>query len=363
MIKYNWQLSDWPQFTYNQAKIDRYEKIFLQQSGVRMGLERGIPLQELDSIRINFLSEEAYRTSEIEGELLNRDSIQSSIKKHFGLTVKNLSKYPKEYGVAEMTVNVHKTYASPLTEETLHLWHSMLMNGRRDLELIGGFRIHEDPMQIVSGRIDRSIVYFEAPPSSQVSLEMNRFIDWFNQSEGKLPLLIRAGISHIYFETIHPYEDGNGRIGRALVEKVIAQELEIPSLILLSKCIQKNRKAYYDALNKASFSNEITQWLIYFARLILDALELTKIELEFILRKIHVFNQYADVLNQRQEKVLRRLFEAGPEGFIGGLSPKNYRTITKASPATTTRDLNSLVELGIFEKTGNFKSVRYRIKG
>ena len=118
MIKYNWQLSDWPQFTYNQAKIDRYEKIFLQQSGVRMGLERGIPLQELDSIRINFLSEEAYRTSEIEGELLNRDSIQSSIKKHFGLTVKNLSKYPKEYGVAEMTVNVHKTYASPLTEET-----------------------------------------------------------------------------------------------------------------------------------------------------------------------------------------------------------------------------------------------------
>ena len=239
----------------------------------------------------------------------------------------------------------------------------MLMNGRRDLELIGGFRIHEDPMQIVSGRIDRSIVYFEASPSSQVSLEMNRFIDWFNQSEGKLPLLIRAGISHIYFETIHPYEDGNGRIGRALVEKVIAQELEIPSLILLSKCIQKNRKAYYDALNKASFSNEITQWLIYFARLTLDALELTKIELEFILREIHVFNQYADVLNQRQEKVLRRLFEAGPEGFIGGLSPKNYRTITKASPATTTRDLNSLVELGIFEKTGNFKSVRYRIKG
>lgn len=131
---------------------------------------------------------------------------------------------------------------------------------------------------------------------------------------------------------------------------------------MLSKSIQQNRNAYYDALNKASFSNEVTEWLVFFSQIILDALSLTTAELAFIIKRIHLFNLYAGRLNPRQEKVLLKLFDAGPDGFIGGLSPKNYMAITKASSATATRDLNALTEWGVLEKTGNFKSTRYRIR-
>lgn len=335
---------------------------FHQNNGIVLGIEKGIKSEDWDEFTIKFLSEEAYKTSEIEGEILDRDSIQSSIRRHFGLQAPRMRNYPKEYGVAEMMVSIYKSFGEALTQEMLFEWHSMLMNGRRDVEQIGAYRTHAEPMQIVSGRFDKRTVFFEAPPSHQVQDEMEGFINWFNESQSELPILVRSGICHLYFETVHPFEDGNGRIGRALVEKSLAQDLGRPTFILFSKAIQAKRKAYYHALHWASLSNEITDWLLYFSQLILEAIELTTRELEVLLKKIHVFYEYASQLNKRQEKVLLRLFDAGAEGFKGGLSAKNYLAITHTSPATATRDLNELVEWGILKKSGRFKSTRYVLK-
>ena len=360
-FQYNWQLADWPSFSYDYSKLDNYEMKYLYQSGVLQGLDLALGDPDKMLLKINFLSEEAFKTSEIEGELLNRDSIQSSIKRLFGLNTPAFRNHPREYGVAEMQVDLYKDFAAPLTHEKLHEWHKMLMNGRRDLQTIGKYREHVEPMQTVSGRIDRPKIYFEAPPSPLVQPEMDKFIEWFNESFTTLPTLIRAGITHLYFESIHPFKDGNGRIGRALVEKSLAQNLGKPTFILLSKAIQRKRKLYYKALNKASLSNEITHWLKYFSELILEALELTHKEWELVLKKVQVFNTYRGKINSRQEKVLLKLFQAGVDGFQGGLSAENYKAITKTSSATATRDLNALVDLGILVKTGEYKSTRYWI--
>ena len=359
--RYNWELPDWPNFHYQSEKLEGYERDFLQKNGIILGIEKGIQVGDKEELKIKFLSEEAYKTSEIEGEILDRDSIQSSIRRHFGLHVPKLRNRPKEFGIAEMMVSVYNSYEAPLRHDTLFDWHRMLMNGRRDIDQIGAYRSHVEPMQIVSGRLDRRMVYFEAPPSNLVPEEMENFINWFNQSKGEIPSLIRAGMGHLYFETIHPFEDGNGRIGRALMEKSMAQDLGRPTFILFSKAIQAKRKVYYDALHQASLSNEITNWLLYSSQLILEAVELTTRELELLLKKVRVFLEFSFQLNPRQEKVLRKLFEAGAEGFQGGLSAKNYVAIAKTSPATATRDLTELVEWGILEKSGRFKSTRYEL--
>ncbi|MEL6590609.1 MAG: Fic family protein, partial [Bacteroidota bacterium] len=178
---------------------------------------------------------------------------------------------------------------------------------------------------------------------------------------GSRPLsaLIRAGIAHIYFESIHPYEDGNGRLGRALVDKVLSQALGQPSMLMLADAIEKRRKDYYYQLGEASLSNQLDEWLQWFGQVVLDAQKSTYRHLSFLLAKGKFMQKYQSKLNERQKKVLLRIFREGPNGFEGGLSAKNYQRITGASPATATRDLNALVELGALRKTGAQKSTRY----
>lgn len=238
----------------------------------------------------------------------------------------------------------------------------MLMAGRNSTE-IGGYRTHADPMQIVSGRYDTPTVHFEAPPSVDVPNKMEKFIRWYNCTapDGKEPLspLIRAGIAHIYFVSIHPFEDGNGRIARTIVEKSLSQSLGQPSLIALAATIHDRKKDYYAHLERNSTSNEITPWLIYFAKVIIDAQEQTIRHIDFIITKAKFFDAHRGRLNPRQEKVIKRILEEGPKGFVGGLSAKNYQAITKTSAATATRDLQDLVRKGIFTRTGQLKGTRY----
>jgi Fic family protein len=241
----------------------------------------------------------------------------------------------------------------------------MLMSGDRRIDVVGGYRTHSDPMQVVSGGIHDPKAHFEAPPSSKMKDEMAAFVAWFNETapNGKrqLPALTRAGIAHLYFVSIHPFEDGNGRIGRALAEKSLAQDLGRPSLIALAYTIEHSRKAYYAALERNNKDIEITDWLTYFAETILEAQRNTIKRLDFCLAKTRLYDKLRGQLNARQEKAIARMFREGIDGFEGGLSAENYIRITKSSRATATRDLQDLVAKGALIRTGELRHTRYHL--
>jgi Fic family protein len=361
---WNWEQQDWPNFSYDSKALAKFEAQFLINSGEHLGALKHISSADRDHLKIELISEEALKTSKIEGEILDRDSLQSSICRQFGLKTDNRRIPLAEQGVAAMMVDLYKTFDTSMDDKTLWRWHTMLMNDRQDIN-VGVYRDHDDPMQVVSGAIYSPTIHFEAPPSKIMNKEMNLFIRWFNDSsaQGKnsLPALTRAGIAHLYFVCIHPFEDGNGRIGRAIAEKSLAQHLKQPTLIALSYTIERSRKAYYTALERGNKDNEITDWLIYFAKMILSAQENTRKRIEFIIEKTKLYDLLRGQLNTRQEKVLERMFREGVGGFKGGLSANNYITITSAPRTTVTRDLNDLVAKGGLIKTGQLKHTRYHL--
>lgn len=363
MIRWNWQQPDWPEFTYDLHKMKALEEEFLLQSGVFLGAWLHISEDDKQHLSIELMSDEALKTSAIEGEVLNRESVQSSIQRKLGLAVMRTPSNPAEAGVAEMMVQLYRHYQQPLTQKLFFEWHRMIMNGRRDLDNIGAWRTSAEPMQIVSGRLYEPKIHFEAPPAKRISKEMARFIKWFNATapEGKAPLpaLTRAAIAHLYFESIHPFEDGNGRIGRAIAEKALAQALRKPALISLSSTIHAKRKHYYAMLEQSNKSNQIDAWLAYFAKTILDAQQTSMRQVEFIIQKTKFFDRHREQLNARQQKMIERMFREGINGFEGGLSAENYIRITKTSRATATRDLVDLVEKKAMTKHGSGKGTRY----
>ncbi len=360
---WNWQQEDWPKFSYDKASLEEAEGAFLRQSGILQGSYKHIGDEDKAILTVDLMSDEAYKTSEIEGEILDRASLHSSIRRHFGLDSDKGKIPPAERGIADMMIDLYRHFAAPLTHEALFAWHKMIMSGRADLKDIGCYRTHQEPMQVVSGAIYKPKVHFEAPPSKIMTREMTRFIAWFNKTApgGSLPLpaLTRAGIAHLYFVCIHPFEDGNGRIARGLAEKALAQSLGQPSLIALSHTIQQRKKAYYDALERNNKDNQIDDWLAYFSKTILTAQAYTQATVDFLIEKTKLYDKVRGALNLRQEKALARIFREGIEGFKGGLSAENYITITGAPRATVTRDLRDLVEKGALIRTGERKSTRY----
>lgn len=364
-MRWNWQQRDWPEFTWDQSRLAKAEERFLLDGGVFLGTVRHLAAEDRDRIVVEAMSDEAVTTSEIEGERLNRDSVQSSIRRQLGLASDHRRVRPAEQGISEMMVDLFRHYAGPLDERTLSAWHRMAMKGRTDLSDIGRYRTHAEPMQVVSGAVYEPTIHFEAPPSKRVAKEMRRFLAWFNETSAKgrtpLPVLTRAGIAHLYFESIHPFEDGNGRMGRAIAEKVLAQGLGQPSLTALAVTILAHRKEYYDALEAANKRNEITDWLAWFAGITLEARQRTLAQVEFVLDKARLLDRFRDDLNARQLAVLLRMLREGPEGFKGGLSAGNYAKISKASAATATRDLADMVERGALTRTGEKKHTRYHV--
>jgi len=364
-MKWNWQKEGWPEFRFDPDALAALEAKFLTSSGVLTGVCRHLQDEALNELRVELMSEEALKTSEIEGEFLNRDSLQSSIRRQFGLQTDSRKIPPAEQGVAEMTVDVYRTWADPLSDDALFEWHLMLAKGRRDLTDVGCYRTLPEPMQIVSGPFDRRTVHFEAPPSADISHEMSLFNKWFNRTAPKgrasLPALTRAGTAHLYFVCIHPFEDGNGRVGRAVAEKSLAQNLGRPTLIALAHTIEANRKTYYAALERNNQLLDITDWLVWFAQTVLDAQDYTVQCVGFLVEKAKLYARLSGRLNERQNKVLARMFKEGPSGFKGGLSADNYIRITKTSASTATRDLQDLVDKGALIRTGERKATRYQI--
>ena len=267
--------------------------------------------------------------------------------------------------MGEMMVDLYRNFEKALTHKMLRTWHQMLTYGRTDLKAIGKYRTHKEPMQIVSGPIHKPKVHFEAPPSERVKHDMQHFIAWFNDTAPKgrnpLPPLTRAGLAHLYFVCIHPFEDGNGRISRAIAEKALSQCLGEPTLIALSSIIQNDKKAYYHRLQQQNRQLEATEWLEYFAQTTLKAQDYSQRLIDFIVHKAKFYDRLREQLNLRQEKVLTRMFREGPDGFKGGLSAENYLRIVKTSRATATRDLQDLVEKAALVRTGEKKYTRYHL--
>ena len=359
---WNWQLPEWPDFRYDETRLRPLEAEFLRRSGVHVGSFSHLETNDQESLIAELLSDEALQTSKIEGELLNRDSLQSSIRRLFGLTSDGKKASPAETGISELQVDVYRNFAGPLTDEKLFEWHRMVARGRWDLKTVGQYRQHKEPMRIVSGAIHDPVVHFEAPPSRQVACEMKRFIQWFNCPLQPLAGLARAGIAHLYFESIHPFEDGNGRVGRAIAEMALSQAFGQPTLIALSIVLESHRRRYYEELGLASRSIEITGWLEFFGSMVLEAQDQSLRRIGFLVQKAKFFERYRGQLNERQEKVLLRMFREGVDGFKGGLSSNNHVSITRCSPATATRDLAKLVELGAMTRSGELKNARYFLK-
>lgn len=359
-MKWIWERPDWPNFTFDAAALIHLEREFHRNTGLILGSLSSVSSDDADELRVTLLSNEALDTSKIEGEILDRDSVQSSIRGQLGLQTDGRRPGPKETGASRMMVDLYRSYSEPLDQERLFSWHQMVMNGRIDLEIIGGYRVHEDPMQIVSGRFDLPQVFYEAPPSRQVPSEMETYLLWFNRAfnEG-MPTLVHAGLAHLFFELIHPFEDGNGRVGRAIAEKALAMGAKHPLITSLSSTIERNKKAYYQALERANGSLDVTEWLLYFSEEVLKAQAHVQKLILFIVEKARYFQEFRDQLNERQSKVALRLFREGPAGFQGGLSAENYIRICKTSPATATRDLTEMVALGALKKTGKLRHTRY----
>ena len=334
-------------------------------TGVFAGTVKHLPDFDQEQLKVEAITTEAVTTSEVEGEVLDRASVQSSIRRQFGLATDSRRVPAAEQGISEMMVDLYRSFAEALSDDMLFSWHRMLFKDRGGLTDIGRYRTGQEAMEIVSGPVHARSVHFEAPPSSRVPEEMARFVAWFNRTAPSgsepLPALTRAGIAHLYFESIHPFEDGNGRIGRAIAEKALAQSFGQPTLIALAATILSRSKAYYATLEAANQRNEVTAWLSWFAGIALEAQRRTTVRVEFLIEKTRLLDRLRGQLNPRQEKALLRMLREGPEGFKGGLSAGNYATITGASPATATRDLTDLVDKGALFRLGELRHARYHV--
>jgi Fic family protein len=313
-MPWNWTESGSPRFSFDPTALDALEARFLLHSGEFIGAFKHVGKDDQELLRIELISDEALKTSAIEGEILDRDSVQSSLRYQFGLTDERPGVRPAERGIAQMMVDLYRGFADPLSDRTMFDWHGMLMSGDRTIKVVGGYRTDPDAMQVSSGPIAKRKVHFEAPPSERVPPEMAAFVRWFNETASgqmrALPALTRAGIAHLYFVSVHPFEDGNGRIARALAEKSLAQNVGQPTLIALSYTIERKRKAYYDALERNNRSLEIDAWLKYFAETVIEAQENTLRRAEFYVAKTKFYGRATN--NRAPARPLFKLTRCAP---------------------------------------------------
>ena len=365
MNHFNWQQKEWPDFKYELTGLEKYLFAFYERVGHVSGILKAIPGEMQTETLLEIMVAEAVKTSEIEGEFLSRKDVLSSIKKNLGLIAQSESKDIRTAGISSLMIDVRNSFGNPLTKQTLFDWHTLLLSHSKGIRT-GKWRTHPEPMQVVSGAIGKEKVHFEAPPSRSVPKEMGKFITWFNDtapgaSKEMKSAPVRSAIAHLYFESIHPFEDGNGRIGRAIAEKSLSQGIGRPVMLSLSKTIESNKKKYYLELEKAQYSLEINSWLKYFVETILEAQIDSENQIEFTLKKVKFFDRFNNLLSDRHKKVINRMLEEGPNGFVGGMNAKKYGSLCKISKATATRDLKTLLEIGALVVSGGGRSTSYSI--
>lgn len=350
-MKWIWQRPDWPNFIWEaEVLLPFLSKARLEQ-GKLLTRTKGLGFELGREAGGDILIEEVIKTSEIEGAYLNRDLVRSSVAKHLGLPGFGLPKESRSIdGLVDVLIDATKKYDQPLTEERLRSWQAALFptgySGLLRIQ-VGEWRGGEDPMQVVSGGIGKEILHFEAVPSSCVEKEMDQFFTWWKISFDKIDGLLRAGLAHFYFVTVHPFEDGNGRIARALTDMALSQDEKISTRFYsLSSQIMKEKKEYYDILEQCQRGDmNITAWLVWFLKSYTRSLESSSNLIAKVLAKASFWKYFSQTtLSDRQRKVVNLLLNAGKNEFEGGLTTRKYSSIAKVSRATAFREITNLVE-------------------
>lgn len=381
---YIWQHPTWPALTFDSPALMQDLSNARLEQGKLLGLLQAIGFESGQEIARELWVQEAMATAAIEGEKLDLEAVRSSVSYRLGLA--DLPTVDRHVdGLVQVMADATQQYQVPLTQERLCLWQAALFpGGSANLRRIavGRYRDHADAMQIVSGRLGQEVVHYVAPPSAQVPREMAQFLAWFalppsvpGKSSGTatgLHGLARAALAHLWFETIHPFEDGNGRLGRAVVDMALAQDMGAAVRVFgMARQMMRTRTAYYDALNQAQRSAsdttlDVTPWVQWFVQAFTQGCITSQAVVKQALQKAE-FRQRAAACgaNPRQTKVLNRLLEAGNStlggGFLGGMTNEKYGKLTGASKATATRDLADLAAKGLLRIEGVGKATRYAI--
>lgn len=352
-----WKQLNWPAFYWDHGKIssDLGKARFSQGKilGVVRLLDQGLTLEAV----ANILVEDSLTSSAIEGEKLNIEEVRSSVARHLGLpTPQGLSPSRNVDSMVELLIDATQRFHAPLTKERLYAWQASLFpTGYSGLFKIKTGELRGDiPMQVVSGKIGQEKIHFIAPDRANLEQEVDQFLEWFKLPPKNLDGLIRAGLAHLWFVTLHPFEDGNGRIARAITDMALSQDENQPMRFFsLSAQILRERKGYYEILEKTQKGNlDITDWLIWFLQQVENACKNAEQIVFKTLAKARFWLRFQNLLNERQRKVVNRLLDAGPKGFAGGINTRKYMSLTNTSRATAYRELADLVLQGCLVPTG-----------
>jgi Fic family protein len=365
VYKYIWQARDWPDWRFDLAALAGPMADVSRAQGLLMGRLADVGLALRDQARLAALTEDVVKTSEIEGEQLDVASVRSSIARRLGVDIGALAPVDRHVdGVVEMVLDATANGQAALTRERLFGWHAALFpTGYSGLARIkvGAWRDDASgPMQVVSGAVGRRRVHFEAPPADRLEIEMGRFLEWVDADSGEPPL-VKAGLAHLWFVTVHPFDDGNGRIARAIGDLWLARADGSPQRFYsLSAQIQRERKAYYDILERTQKqSMDVTAWLAWFLDTLHRAVDRAQHTLDAVLAKARFWRHWAATpLNARQARLLERLLD----GFEGKLTSRKWAAIAKCSPDTALRDINDLLARGVLRKAeAGGRSTSYRL--
>ena len=362
---YMWQTPDWPQWRYDLAVLARPLVEVSRAQGLLLGRLADVGAATRDQANLLALTDDVVKTSEIEGDHLNVASVRSSIARRLGVDIGALAPVDRHVeGVVEMVLDATANCQQPVTDERLFGWHAALFptgySGMARIKLAAWRDDVTGPMQVISGPMGRQKLHFEAPPADRLPSEMARFLDWLNADSDVLPLL-RAGLGHLWFITLHPFDDGNGRIARAVGDLLLARADHSPQRFYsLSAQIQRDRKAYYEILERTQKGDmDVTDWLVWFLESLQRALDQAHQNLDAVLTKARFWQRWAATpLNERQVKVLNRLLD----GFDGKLTSSKWAAISKCSADTALRDINELLARGVLRKTaGGGRSTGYEL--
>ena len=366
VIRYIWQRRGWPRLTWRMETLagSLGKTRFLQ--GQLLSKIRSFGFDRSNEARAEILIEEAVKTSAVEGNSLNIASVRSSVARHLGLPTAGLPS-PERYidGLVDVLLDATTHYDEELTGKRIKGWQAALFptgySGMHEIR-VGRWRGVE-PMGVISGPLGKERTHYEAPPHNCIDQEMRTFLKWWKESRKMLDGLIRAGAAHFYFVTIHPFEDGNGRIARAITDMALAQdEKSAPRFYSLSSQILAERDAYYDILESSQKGDlDITEWLLWFLDCAGHSMEKSEKILNILITKAEFWRKNANlVIFERQRKVINKLLDAGQGGFEGGLTTRKYVSMTKASRATAYREITDLVEKGLLRQNeGQGRNVSY----
>lgn len=356
---------DWPDFTWDNQALSGFLAGVRHKQGKHLGTMEALGFDLRTEAGVSVLTEEVVKSSAIEGEHLNRDEVRSSIARKLGLDVAGLPQPTRDVdGVVEMMLDATREYDSPLTRERLFGWHASLFpTSRSGLHRInvGAWRNDENgPMQVVSGPIGRETVHFQAPDAARLESEMGRFLDWF-EGAGVIDPVLKSGIAHLWFLTIHPFDDGNGRIGRAIADMALSRADQTDNRFYsLSSGIEAQRREYYLQLESAQRGGlDITVWLAWFLECLDRTIDDAGESLRSVLGKARLWQRISSQpVNERQRKVINRMLD----DFKGNLTTSKYAKLAKCSNDTALRDIQDLLERGIVVKNpGGGRSTSYRL--